>query len=51
MIEDITREELTQEDKDYLDDVVESIIDMTGSLATRATWGAITGAAALALAQ
>ena len=51
MIEDITGEELSQEDKDGLDDLVESIVDMTESFATRSTWGALTGAAALALVQ
>ena len=51
MVEDITGEELSDQDKEDLDDIVESIVEMTGSLATRATWGTLTGAAALALIQ
>ena len=51
MVEDITGEELSDQDKEDLDEIVESIVEMTGSYATRATWGALTGAAALALIQ
>ena len=50
MIEDIIGEDLSDQDIDDLDDLVESIVDMTG-FATRATWGALTGAVALAVIQ
>lgn len=51
MIEDMTGAELSDEDKGNLDDLVEGIVDMTQSFATRATWGALTGAAALVMFQ
>ena len=50
LIEDIMGEEISQEDKDSLNDLANTVSDLT-SFASRATWGAVAAVATLLIAQ